>query len=373
MKTAVLFALLGLVLSLLAVAHAATSPSDSVHFCAPFDYEQWRRDHPRPAGKALEALDAGEPRTVRMIYFLPNDRPYQAEVVQKMKDEIPRIQTFYAEQMQAHGHGNTTFRIETDAQGEPRVHRVDGRHPNSHYLQHHTSTSDEVLDEIDQVFDIEANVYLIVIDSRDSILSRGRAVGGFGSRSSKIAGFALVDEVRFYIAAHELGHAFGLKHNFRDDTYIMSYGYDQRPRLSTCNAEFLSVHTYFNPNSSISTVSSAGPTSQLISPYLYPAGSTSVPIRLKVGDSKGLHQAILTGRTREPHFAAGYKEVLGCRGFAGQKEAVAQFEYDGTVPSSPLSRLSDFVLHPIGIKVVDTDGNVNRRNFRSRLKTLFFT
>ena len=27
-----------------------------------------------------------------------------------------------------------TFRIETDAQGEPLVHRVDGRHPDSHYL-----------------------------------------------------------------------------------------------------------------------------------------------------------------------------------------------------------------------------------------------
>lgn len=24
---------------------------DRVHFCAPFDYEEWRRDHPRPAGK----------------------------------------------------------------------------------------------------------------------------------------------------------------------------------------------------------------------------------------------------------------------------------------------------------------------------------
>ena len=109
-------------------------------FCAPFDYEQWRRDHPRPAGKRLAALNRGEPRTVRMIYFLPNDRPYRAEVVQKMKDEISHIQTFYAEQMQAHGHGNNTFRFETDAQGQPQVHRVDGRHPERHYLQHDTGS-----------------------------------------------------------------------------------------------------------------------------------------------------------------------------------------------------------------------------------------
>ena len=76
----------------------------------------------------------GEPRTVRMIYFLPNDRPYRAEVVDSMKVRIRRIQTFYAEQMQAYGYGDKTFHVETDAQGDRLVHRVDGQHPDSHYL-----------------------------------------------------------------------------------------------------------------------------------------------------------------------------------------------------------------------------------------------
>ena len=57
-------------------------------------------------------LNVGEPRTVRMIYFLPNDRPYQADVVQKMKDEIRRVQNFYAQQMHAHGYGKKTFRFD---------------------------------------------------------------------------------------------------------------------------------------------------------------------------------------------------------------------------------------------------------------------
>ena len=351
-----LLALISLILSPLAVAHASPSPADSVHFCGLFNYEQWRRDHPRPAGKAVQDLNRGEPRTVRMIYFLPNDRPYSAAVVQKMRDEIVHIQTFYAEQMQAQGHGNTTFRIETDAQGAPKVHRVDGQHPNSHYLQHDTSS--EVLDEIDRVFDIEANVYLIVIDTRDSILSGGDPVGGVGNRTKKNGGFGLVNgEVWFYTAAHELGHAFGLVHDFRDDNYIMSYGGLDRVRLSACNAEFLAVHPYFNRNSSIAISESVQLTSQLISPYLYPLGSTSVPIRLKVGGSKGLHQVLLLNRTREPHIAAGSFEVQECREFAGQKEAVARFEYDGTVPSSPLSRFTDFVTHSLGVYVVDANGN----------------
>ena len=87
-----LLALIGLILSPLAVAHASSPPADSVHFCQLIDYEQWRRDNPRPAGKRL-ALNVGEPRTVRMIYFLPNDRPFRQEVVDSMKVAIRRVQT----------------------------------------------------------------------------------------------------------------------------------------------------------------------------------------------------------------------------------------------------------------------------------------
>ena len=105
-SNSVFFALIGLVLSPLAVvAHAPISPTDSVHSYAPFDYEQWRRDHPRPVGKRLANLNRGEPRTVRLIYFLPNDRPYRQEVVNEMKDTIRQVQSFFAEQMQAHGYG----------------------------------------------------------------------------------------------------------------------------------------------------------------------------------------------------------------------------------------------------------------------------
>ena len=31
------------------------------------------------------------------------------------------------------------------------------------------------------------------------------------------------------LIAHELGHAFSLEHDFRDDTYMMSYGFDRNP------------------------------------------------------------------------------------------------------------------------------------------------
>ena len=66
MKTSVfhyaLFALIGLMLSPLSVVHALSPPADSVHF-SPVDYEQWERDHPRPAAKRLnqESEGPGQP------------------------------------------------------------------------------------------------------------------------------------------------------------------------------------------------------------------------------------------------------------------------------------------------------------------------
>jgi len=50
----IFLALLSLLFSPLAVAHASPAPADSAYFCLlPFDYEQGQRDHSRPAAKRL--------------------------------------------------------------------------------------------------------------------------------------------------------------------------------------------------------------------------------------------------------------------------------------------------------------------------------
>ena len=55
-----ILALLGLILYPPSVAHASSPPADSVHFCAPFDYEQWERDRPRSAAKRLAGVQESE-------------------------------------------------------------------------------------------------------------------------------------------------------------------------------------------------------------------------------------------------------------------------------------------------------------------------
>ena len=211
------------------------------------------------------ALPVSE-RTVRLFYFLPNDRPYRQEVVDDMKTGIVELQTFFAEQMEAHGHGRKTFQFETDDQGDPIVHRVDGDYNDSHYSR--TGNTER---EISRAFDNSANVVFIVMDVSSSPIT-GQGTG------NKSGGWLIIyRDWNWSFAAHELGHAFGLKHDFRDDAYILSYGLPNRSsaKLSACAAEFLSVHPYFNAN--ISLENESPPTVELISSSGYPPGLESVP------------------------------------------------------------------------------------------------
>ena len=345
MKTPVLHAAFLALLALLLsppVGHASPSPADSVLFCQLIDFEQSERER-GPAAKRLQDLNVGEPRTVRLIYFLPNDRPYRADVVQNMKTQILEIQTFYTEQMAAHGHGNKTFQIETDAQGEPIVHRVDGQHPNSHY------SLITLFREL--VFDETKNVYFILFD--------GWRTAARGGRVGRNGGVAVVSEdTDFLTSAHELGHGFGLKHDFRDNAYIMSYGGNQRNSLSACAAEFLAVHPYFNPD--IPLEAGPPPTIELISPTEYPADSESVPIRLRVSDSEGLHQVLLFINDGAI-LSSG--SVKACSGLAGENDAVVEFDYDGVSPGQAGTNLYHIRNHPLAVVAVDTEGNESNTSF----------
>ena len=337
----------------------------ATHVCGVID-DQWNKrysdQYPNRhyARTSVANLKVGEPRTVRMIYFLPNDRPYRADVIQRMKDEILNIQTFFAEQMEAHGYGEVTFRVETDFQDEPMVHDVIGKHPDRHYLD---NAGETILGEIEQTYDLLANVYLIVVgNSTDTInWGDGLTAGGRGIRRGKSGGFVLLRSgFTWDLMAHELGHAFGLWHDFNDPRYIMSYG-PGRERLSACHAEYLSVHPYFN--SDIPIEEEQVPTIEPILPRPYPSGSKRVSFQLEISDPEGLHQVLLYVTTIKPHFAAGFLEVKECRGLGGEKDTIVEFDYDGVIPSDGFTSLSDPVGHPIIIDAVDTDGNVSRTYF----------
>ena len=230
----------------------------------------------------------------------------------------------------------------------PLVHRVNGRHPDSHYLTHEGEAA-----EVAGSFDFSQSVYLIVSDNSSNLVGAGSA-RGVGGRKGRNSGSAVVSaDFDWVLAAHELGHAFGLPHDFRDDSYLMSYG-RKRNRLSACAAGFLAVNPYFVPGAPAEETTA--PTVELLSRPEYPAGSKSVPVRLEVQDAEGLQQVSLFVTTREPHSSAGFFEVKSCRRLSG-KRAVAEFDFDGVVPSAPNSGLSDSAAHNVRVSAVDANGN----------------
>ena len=348
MKTPVLhfvfLALLGSFLTPLSVAYASPSPADSAHFCQVIDLEEWEREQPLPAAKRT-ALNAGESRIVRLFYFLPNDRPERAAVVEDMKTGILEVQSFYREQMAAHGYGNKTFQIETDAQGVPIVHRVNGDYSDSHYKDRGRPEN-----EIRRAFDTSSIVQLVVMDISRS--SGGRGVG------IKQRGQAIVDGGwNWRTAAHELGHAFGLQHDFRDDAYIMGYG-SGRNSLSAGAAQFLAVNPYFN--SSIPLQAGSAPSVQLLSSTQYSYGATSVPVQVRVRDADGLQQVILFVKTPEGvNLPTGYNEVVSYHNLSSRTDATVTFNYKGGLPSEgdADTSLLDQLRHTIYVSAVDKQGN----------------
>ena len=348
-----------------AVVASQPAAQQEIHFCGGSGFPL-RVPHSdqflnrRYAQSFAANLSVGEPRTVRMIYFLPNDRPYRAEVVQQMKDEITNIRTFYAEKMKGHGYGAQTFRVERDTQGTPKVHQVNGQFADRHYEGEGDRVNNQgVWDEINEMFDLTSNIYLIIVD-----ISAARLRGG-GSRWGKSGGFAILTSDYFWAFSHELGHAFGLQHDFSDGAYIMSYGWGVRGtvgQLSPCHAKYLSVHPYFNSNTPIEE-GERNSVIEIISQRTYPEDAQSVPVRLKVSDAEGLSQVLLFVDTRAPHPAAGFREVKACRGLAGDGEAVVEFVYDGVIPSDGLTNLSNPAFHRIHVETVDLDGNVTPASF----------
>ena len=341
--SALTLAATGLLLAQPRVVHGSPSQAELAGRGAIYDHEHWRRDHRRPVPKPLADLDVGEPRTVRLFYFLPNDRPFREEVVQRTRDEMLRIQTWYGRQMKSHGYGYRTFRLETDADGDPVVHRVDGRHPDRHYLDGTWAC----VNEIGEAFDLSKSIIVVVVDISTNRIDRTAA--GSANWSSKQSGVALVGgRFSWRTLAHELAHTFGMGHDFRHYSYILSYpgiGGDQRHALSACSAGVLAAHPYFNPDVGVEWAEE-DPLAALLSATSYPVGSEVVPIRLRLSAVHGLQQVRVRVPTHDPRI--GGLELKTCRAMMGETEAVVEIDYDGVIARK---------VHPISITVVDRDGN----------------
>ena len=266
-------------------------------------------------------LNVGEPHTVRLIYFLPSDRSPQRDIDTKLDTLIGDVQQFYADEMQRHGLGGKTFTFETDATGKVVAHHVDGQFTDSYYRQ---DTFHKVWEEIREQFYTPQNIYFIAIDISNERVGRGyNEVCGVGDSHGASGGHVLIPAsgncFNLKTAAHALGHAFGLQHDFRDDAYIMSLGRDPN-KLSECAAEWLDAHRYFNTGQSQTHFDNSTKI-QMLSPFASPP--YAIGLRFEVTDSDGVHQAQLLTPATIRKQELGQHKLLSCKRLNGETDTIA--------------------------------------------------
>ena len=294
------------------------------------------------------------PNKVSLIYFLPSDRSPQPNINSKLNILIKNVQQFYASQMEFHGFGSKTFTFETDQSGNASVYYVYGRFTDAYYRN---DTYNKIAEEIFNQFDTTKHVCLVAADVSSELIEVGNqstfcgvAHSSWNSRDNQLwnrvtGGLVIMPASgRCFtpgVAAHELGHTFSLVHDYRDNTYMMGYG--TQDRVSYCAAEWLSVHPFFTDKIRFNQNTTIEIRSQLGGQFQF-----------QVTDPDGIHQAqFLIPATAGDPSPVGTK-LYACKLLSGKTNSTVSFVVNGFSPAAD---------DTVTLQVMDIHGNISERRF----------
>ncbi len=317
--------------------------------------------------------------TVQIIYFLPSDRAAQPDITKKLDALIKEVQQFYADQMEHHGFGRKTFTFEKNEDGSAKIYLVEGQYTDAYYRK---DTPTKVDREIYERFDESKNIHLMVVDiSSEKINNRRENVTGVGGVTSfrfeyekhlrtARTGDATVPAsgrgLDWETIAHELGHAFGLQHDFRDASYLMSYG-KTAERLSQISAEWLDKNRFFNPGQLFFDEPA---TIEITVPARSPSESTILQFHLT--DADGLHQAMLlirpTTDTPPPGYQVGKNPDENKKRWQTKQKGKSFVLHDYRSLNAKKEATIEFNLpepnqNSVKLQVIDLHGNITFRIF----------
>ncbi len=308
---------------------------------------------------------------IRLFHFVPNDWTPELDINTKIDTAIKDVQRWYADEMERHGFGQKTFQFDTNTNGNAVIHRIEGEFDDAHYLQ---STYPRLKFEYREHFlqpPIDPHFINLVFVSISSE-NIGGGVCGISDSSITQGHHVFVpssgrcfmrenEELHGYLyqtIAHELGHSFGLAHDYRQDSFLLSHG-AKRTELSACAAEWLSVSPWFNTDRPQSGVDAVG-TIKMLPPTGTPP--ETVHLRFEVSDPDGLHQAVLLTHSVIKISALGGNELLACQSLQDKKTATIAFDTTQLIYGHSEN---------VTLQIVDENGNVTNNTFPIDLTTIF--
>lgn len=241
----------------------------------------------------------GQPE-IGLVYFLPSDQTAQSDIDARIHTHITAVQTLYADRMETAGYGRKTFTFEHNDDGTAKVHHLTGEQTDAYY---EAGSKWEVWDEIRAAgYEADEKIYIAFIDLSSEMIDGWCGSGGDwlvnfendnilwkdtggGVVTLTASGTCFNGEYGKHITAHELGHALGLRHDWRGEA-TTNYATGEDPMVtSACALEWLEGHLYFNTDLGESTGET---TIEMFSPSI---SGKDVTLTFSITDVDGLHQA----------------------------------------------------------------------------------